>query len=149
MIRTIIPDGVAEQQIRRAFQNINYGFQKISQDGIGIVLDDKTGAALGTGTVAERYIPWDCRITDWTVLAAQSGSIQVDLWALTLASYPPTNANTITGANEIAVSGAWYAQDVTLTSWTPQLYAGYTLLFNIDSCTTIQRAFLWLGLERS
>ena len=149
MIRSIIPDGVAETQIRRAFQNVNYGFQKVSVTGLSIDFDDKTGAALGTGVKAERYIPYNCRVTDWTILPDRSGSIKIDIWAIALASFPPTNTNSICGANEPVISGAWYGQDVTLEGWTWQLSAGTCLLFNIDSCTTIQRAMLWLGLERS
>jgi hypothetical protein len=73
------------------------------------------------------------------MLADQSGSIVVDIWEQTYASYPPTNTQTITASTPPTITSAIKSQDTDLTSWDTSLAAGNTLRYNVDSVTTIQR----------
>lgn len=56
-----------------------------------------------TGVKGDITVPFGCVITEWTLLADQSGSIGVDIWKDTYANYPPTSADTIIPA--ITVGG--------------------------------------------
>lgn len=149
VVRNLISEGKAEPQIRRGFMNAALAINKLSQQDVWRELNDNTGTALTTGPKAEIFMRHAGYWTGWWVPAAQVGSIKIDVWKAALASYPPTNANTITAANEIAISGAQSAYDTTLTGWTVQFAAGSTFILNVDSCTTIQRATVYLGWERS
>ena len=101
---------------------------------------DGGGSAIATGVKGFIVIDFPCKIVSCTLLADQSGAIKVDIWKDTYANYPPTDADTITGANEpeIAASGV-KDQDSTLTDWTKTIAAGDVLGFNVDSCATITR----------
>jgi hypothetical protein len=110
---------------------------------------DGGGGTIQTGVAGDLYIPFACTITAVTTLADQSGSIVVDIWKDTYASYPPTVADTITASAKPTLSGANKAQDSTLTGWTTSIAAGVSLRFNVDSCTTITRCLVSLNIRRS
>jgi hypothetical protein len=105
---------------------------------------DGGGATITTGIKGDLYIPFACTITAATMLADQSGSIVVDIWADDYAAYPPTDADSITSATPPTISTAVKSQDTTLSSWTTSIAAGDTLRFNVDSATSIQRVNLTL-----
>lgn len=110
---------------------------------MGLVIDGG-GSTITTGVKGDLYIPVACTITANTMLADQSGSIVVDIWKNTYASYPPTVANTITASALPTISSAVKSQDSTLTGWTTACSAGDTLRFNVNSCTSITRLALSL-----
>ncbi|RMD64982.1 hypothetical protein D6833_03605 [Candidatus Parcubacteria bacterium] len=105
-------------------------------------------AAVPMGIAGYVQIPYACTIEEWTLLADQSGSIQIDIWKDTYANFPPTDADTITGGNEPALSSAQKNQDSTLTGWTTSISAGDILAINVDSATTVQQVTLALKLRR-
>jgi len=148
-VRNIIPEGVAESQIRRAFANIGYALDELSVQDRWCLIDDHTDAALTTGEKDMIYFPWACRLTAWVALADRVGSVQVDFWKSAFADYPPTDASSICGANEMLISNAQSAQDASLTDWTIQMSAGDCLIVNVDSCTTIRRMLAHFTVERS
>lgn len=110
---------------------------------------DGGGATLTTGIKGDLEIPFACTITQWTLLADQSGSIVVDIWKDTYANYPPTVADTITAAAKPTISTSTKGQSSTLTGWTTSVSAGDTIRFNIDSVTTIQRVTISLKVTRT
>jgi hypothetical protein len=59
---------------------------------------DGGGSVITTGVKGDLEIPNDFEIERVTMLADQSGSIVVDIWEQTYASYPPTNTQTITAS---------------------------------------------------
>lgn len=107
-------------------------------------LIDGGGSAISTGVKGDIEIPDDFEIERVTLLADQSGSIQIDIWQDTYANYPPTDADSITGSNTPAISSSTKSQDSSLTGWTTGLTAGSILRFNVDSCTTITRCTISL-----
>jgi len=109
---------------------------------------DGGGSAITTGEKGHVEIPFKCEIQQVTLLADQSGAIKIDIWKDTYANFPPTDADTICGANEpeIVASGA-KDQDGTLTSWTKTINAGDILAFNVDSVTTIERLTISLKVK--
>jgi len=109
---------------------------------------DGGGSAITTGEKGHFVIPYKSEITKVTLLGDQSGSIKVDLWLDTYANFPPTNADTITGANEPEISSGVKDQDGTLTDWTKTVAAGSVVAVNIDSAATIERLTIILELKR-
>lgn len=111
---------------------------------------DGGGSAITTGIKGDLVVDYSGTITTWTALADQSGSIVVDIWKDTYANYPPTIADTITGAEKPTISAATKGQDTSLNSgsgWA--VTAGDVLRFNVDSVATIQRATIALKISRS
>jgi len=83
------------------------------------------------------------------MLGDQSGSIVVDIWKDTYASFPPTDGDSITAAAPPTITTAQKSQDSTLTGWTKALSAGDILAFNVDSCATVERLTVILLVERT
>lgn len=116
-----------------------------TQHGL-IVVFDGIGAALTTGIKGDVSMPFACNISMWTLLADQSGSLQIDIWKDIYANYPPTVTDTITGGSPPVLSSAGANRDSTLSGWTTSIAEDDTLRFNIDSATTVTRATLVLKL---
>lgn len=119
-----------------------------TNNAINIIIDGG-GAALTTGVKLDVVVPFNCTITQSTLLADQSGSIVLDIWKDSYANYPPTVDDTITASAKPTLSSAIKAQDSTLTGWTTSITAGDTLRINIDSITTVTRVCLSLKVTRT
>jgi hypothetical protein len=114
---------------------------------INIVIDG-SGEVITTGVKCDVEIPFDCVIQRATLLADQAGSIVLDLWSAPYANFPPTDADSITGATPPELDGENSSQDLTLTDWTTYLYAEDILRVNVDSATTVERVTLSILVER-
>lgn len=99
---------------------------------------DGGGSAITTGVKGFLEIPFAVTVTGWTIVADQSGSIVVDVWAEDYANFPPTVDDTIAGSEKPTLSTAQKNQDLSLSSWT-NIVAGDVLAFNVDSATTVTR----------
>jgi len=104
---------------------------------------------VSAGDQGDLTIPFNCTITEWTLLADLSGSAVVDIWEDTYANYPPTVADTITGSAKPTISASDKGRSSTLTGWSPNIDAGNTLRFNVDSVTSITRLTLSLKVKRT
>lgn len=123
----------------------------VKTTSIGISIDGG-GSAITTGIKGEVYIPFSGTIDLWTILADQTGRIEIDIWKDTFANYPPTAADSITGGASPAIVDSNKAQgDPTSDSptWVLAVAAGDTLKFNVNSCTTITRATLVLSVIKT
>jgi hypothetical protein len=90
---------------------------------LGITIDGGE-EGIGTGVYGDLYVPWGCTIKAATLMADVDGSIQIDVWKDTAASYPPTDADSITDNTPPSLSSADYSRDEALTDWTTALSAG-------------------------
>ena len=114
-----------------------------------VVVFDGGGSVLSTGVQKPNpYLLENLTIEGWTLLADQSGSVVIDIWQQTYASYPPTVANTITASDKPTISTATKGQDLAPTGWDTTLDAGSSLRFNIDSVTSITAVTLTLHCIR-
>jgi hypothetical protein len=121
----------------------------LKDKAIVIQLGTPGGGVLTTGVKFYAEIPFSMTITGWTLVAAQVGSIQLDVWKDSYANFPPVVGDTIAGSEKPTLTGAQKAQDLTLTTWSGNLDAGDVLGINIDSVATIQSAILTLrGIPR-
>jgi len=116
-----------------------------------IFVIDGGGSALSTGVKGDLRIDFNCTITAWSLLADQSGSIGLSIWKGTLANYPPTVANLMSGNSGQTphITTATNANSSTLTGWTTTISAGDCLRFNVDSATTITRVTLALKVTKT
>jgi hypothetical protein len=87
-------------------------------------------------------------ILGWKILADQSGSAVIDVWKVPFAGFPPSSANSITGALPPTMTLAQAAQGSTLTGWTTAIDIGDILAFNVISCSGCQQVTLILDCGR-
>lgn len=113
-----------------------------------IYVMDGGESTITTGVKGELHIPFTCTINSWALLGDATGSAQVDIWKTTLANYPPTVANTITGSSKPRIVSANSNSSATLTGWTATINSGDTLRFNVDSVTTLKRATIVLKITK-
>lgn len=109
---------------------------------------DAGSSPISAGIKGDLEIPFNCTITQATLLADQAGSLVLDIWKDTFANYPPTVADSITAAAKPTITASNKSQDSTLTGWTTVIAAGDTLRFNVDSAATIRRVTLSLRILR-
>lgn len=112
------------------------------------VLFDGGGSALSVDDKLRLEVPFKCEIQEVTLLADQSGSVQIDIWKDTYANYPPTDVDSITASAVPAISAATKYQDSTLTGWTTTLNEGDILIFNVDSVSTITQCGIFLKVKK-
>ena len=99
---------------------------------------DGLGAVITTGIKGYRPIPFNAYIIEASIIADQSGSIVVDIWSDSYANYPPTNADSITGATPPTLSAAIKNTDTALVDWTRKIPKGKCLGYNVDSASTVK-----------
>lgn len=123
------------------------------QDGLGFAsitfIADGIGVALNPGIQGDIEVPFDCTIERVTLMCDQNGDIQWDIWKGTYAGFPPTDAGSITAADQPKITAGKKFQDAVLTGWTKTIAAGEILRFNIDSVATIQKCTIALTVNRT
>jgi len=113
-----------------------------------VFVADGGGAEIEAGLQSWVRVPFACEIQSATLLADQTGSIQIDIWKDTYANYPPTDADSITASAPPSISSSNKSEDTTLSGWIKTINAGDVLVFNVDSASTIQRAVLILKVKK-
>jgi hypothetical protein len=94
-------------------------------------------------------VPFPGIITGWTLLGNGVGSIELDLWKSTYASYPPVEANSIVGGNYPALASANKNRDTVLSGWNTTLAEGDVLRINVRSCSGLTKVTLQLEVQRT
>lgn len=107
------------------------------------------GSAIASGTKVRGRAAVSGTITKVTLVADQTGSIVLDIWKDTYANYPPTVADTITASAKPTISSGVKSEDSTLAGWTTSFSAGDNFIFNVDSCTSIETAVLYIDYTRN
>jgi len=110
---------------------------------------DGGGTVLTTGVHGDLEIPYNCTIERVTLLADQTGSVEIDLFVDTFANYPPDVTDSIVAAAPPTITTDDNSQDATLTGWTTALASGSTIRYNINSVTTIQRVTIALLVRKT
>ena len=115
----------------------DYINNQVELASIGLRIDNGA-VVIPTGVNGNLVIPFACTISQWTLLANESGSIVIDIWKDSYANYPPTVGDSITASAKPTITTASKGQSSTLTGWNTTLLAGDILRFNVDSVTTIK-----------
>ncbi len=116
--------------------------------GIDTVIDGQ-GYVLDPGIKAYIAIPFDCEISEGTLLADAAGSVVVDLWRDTYGNHPPVEADSITASAPLTLSSAIKTTDTTLTGWSKTLTAGDVLAVVVESVSGIRLLTVGLRLRRT
>jgi hypothetical protein len=114
-----------------------------------VVFQATNDDGLGTGVLGDVLIPFNATITEWTLLADDTGSTVVDIWKATYANFPPVVGDSITASAKPTISSSNKGQSSTLTGWTTAITAGDTLRFNIDSVSGISKLTIVLKIDRT
>lgn len=113
-------------------------------------LVDGSGVAITVPPNTKGYgkIDYPCRVTGCWVLAAQSGSVVVDILKSTYADFPTFTS--ITGGAFPTLSGGQKYENVDLdgSGWTTILNRADILEFRVNSVSTIQLLLIVLRLRR-
>ena len=116
--------------------------------GVIVFIIDGGGSVISTGEKGHLLIPFDCEIEEVSLLADQSGSIQIDIWKNTYNNFPPSDSDSICGGNKPAISSGNKYQDSGLENWTKTINAGDVLAFNVDSCSDITLVTIILKIKK-
>lgn len=119
-----------------------------TKGSFGITIDGQ-GGVITTGIKGYVIIPYGFTITSWTLVSDIAGSMVIDLWKDTYANYPPTVADTITAAAKPTLTAVNKNTNSTLTGWTTTGLTGDVVFFNVDSCTTITKAYLTINATKT
>lgn len=107
----------------------------------GITIDGG-GSVISTGVKGSITIPYNMTILGWYITSDVAGSIVIDLWKDTIANYPPTVADTITGTEKPTLSTQDHNSDLTLLTWGTAVVAGDVVVFNVDSASIVTKVTL-------
>ena len=99
------------------------------------------------GVKGDIRIPYDCEIIGWAVLADQVGNISVDIERETFGSFPPDQADDITGTNPPKLINQNSASG-DATSWLSTIVANSVLRYRVTSADTVKRVTISLTVEK-
>ena len=105
---------------------------------------DGGGSAITTGIKGHIVVDGDYTVSGWTIIADQSGSIEVDVKRATYTNFPTTAS--IAGSELPTLSSAQKNEDLTLSTWTTSLSARDVLEFVVNSVSTVTRVTVALRL---
>ena len=103
--------------------------------------------ALAAGIAGDMRVLNNCLLTKASLLAGETGSIQLDLWRSSFADFPPTPVDSIVGASPLTISNGIKMEDPNLIGWTGLCYAGDVIRVNIDSVTNIRTCLITLEAD--
>jgi hypothetical protein len=112
-------------------------------DGLSAIRD-----SVGDEDQVDFVVPYDMTITGWTLLADQSGDIDLDVWAATPAGFPPTVADTIVGVNAPTLSST-SINSATGLSWSLTEGDIVRVVVDTSSVASVTRVTLALTGERT
>lgn len=102
---------------------------------------DGQGSVIVSGAAGYVTIPYNGVITSWAVTGDQSGSIEFDI---------TRSATSIIGGGNKPNLTSQTSNSAAVSSWTSTtVTAGDQFLFNIDSATTVQKAYLVIYITKA
>jgi hypothetical protein len=110
---------------------------------------DGGGSAITTGIKLD-IGPYDYDL-NWgavTLIADQSGSIQLDFVTQPYSSYTPGGGSSIVASAPPKIVSDVKSRDITLTGWTKSFPAGTVMTISVTSAATIQRVEIVLQYDR-
>lgn len=146
MTRPVVEDSFLRQQVYQGWNGSQLQRRLIRPRTL-IVVFDGMGSVPTTGIKGETTIHFDCEIAGWALLADQAGDVEIDIWRTDFANYPPTSADTITGATLPTLSGVDKNDSSNVSDWKQTVNDGDTFKFNINSIATVTRVTLTLKLR--
>jgi hypothetical protein len=118
-----------------------------SSASFGVTIDGG-GSVISTGNKGYVFIPYNCTVTGWTLIADVSGSVVIDVWKDSYANYPPTLSDSIAGTEKPTLTSSAKNQNLNPTSWSTAILAGDVIGFNVESATSVKRLHLTINTLR-
>jgi len=110
-----------------------------------IVNADGGGDVIATGIEVDFEMP-ECTLTSVRIVTDQVGTIELDLWKKAFANFPPTSGDSI--ASDLpTVTASTKFEDTSLGGWTTAINKGDWIRTYVNSCTTITKATISLGIN--
>ena len=125
------------------------GGEAVVIPGSIVAIFDGGGDALVADSFVDIPMPDDGTITAWTLLADQSGDVELDIRVDSFANFPPTGADSIVAAAPPEITADTKATSSTLTAWDTSLTAGDIMRVVVVSATDITKVTLYLTVNRS
>lgn len=116
------------------------------------VVLDGGGSTIATGVKLDLRLLYDAEIRGVSLLADQSGDLELDLWKCSYADFDdsthPVIGDSIVASAPPTITASVKSEDTTLTGWDTTIDAGDVLRVVVASATSITRATLVLHLAR-
>lgn len=113
-----------------------------------IFIADGGGTILPVGIAGDLPVGFDCIIQAWSMVCDPAASVQLDIWKVAFASFPPTVVDSITGSAVPTITADDHDSSNVLTGWTIDVKAGDVFRFHIDSNTVATRLAIKLDLQQ-
>jgi hypothetical protein len=124
-----------------SFTNATHGHTDAASGG-ALTLTQSVAVVFGDGTNViaindKRFfsIPVAHTLIRWRILSSVSGTIEFDIWRDTFANYPHTVTESVATSHPL-LSGAFMAEDSTITDWTEAGNAGDVYVVNVHAAPT-------------
>lgn len=115
-----------------------------------MIHSESIGTGIDTGIKGYAVVPFDCTLTEATLLSSAAATAEFDIWKDTYGAFPPTIADSITGGSPLTLAGVNKSQDSTLAGWTTALLEGDVLSFvNTGGVITVENVTIALKVERA
>ena len=124
------------------------GLVEASHRGI-CVSASNGGSVLTTGVIGYFVLPFAGTINKCILLSDVSGSVELDIWKLGAASFPPTVVNSIVGSSYPALVTAQSFIDTSLTGWSKSVSKDDVIAVNIRSASVVKYISLSLDILAS
>ena len=111
------------------------------------VMFDGGGSEISVGTVAWVSVPFNCKITEFVLLADQVGSISFDVQANSYVNYPPTVADSITATTAPIIASNISSSGLT-DNWTNSINSGDIIQISATSVSTITKCLVSLTIVK-
>lgn len=110
------------------------------------LLIDGTPDVILTGKKAQKVIPFDCYVSEWYIIAGQTGSIEFDIRKSSFSSYPSTTTIITSGPPELISQSK--NSNTSVTGWI-SVSSGDVLEIYVASNDIIQNVGLYITLQKT
>jgi hypothetical protein len=107
---------------------------------------DGTPEVILAGKKAQKVIPFDCYVSEWYVIAGQTGSIEFDIRKSSFSSYPSTSTIITSGPPELISQSK--NSNTSVTGWV-SISSGDVLEIYVSSNDIIQNIGLYITLQKT
>jgi len=93
------------------------------------------------------FIPANCYLEQFNLIANEAGDISIDVLKTTYASFDGNDPASITGSDPLVLSSAIKSEKTDLSTWTRSLLAGDILRFKVSGVDTLTRVTLSMKVK--
>ena len=101
--------------------------------GFGFTLNTRDGGEISPGHQGFITIPYNMKITEWTLLGDTNSDCVVDLWVADFNNAFPSVADSITGAVKPNLENSKKGRGSDLSGWQANLKSGQIMVVNVNS----------------